>query len=172
MNPRIINSFTALTFIAMHSAMATEIEQRPAPACATAAIRDAKNYTLQQFKGKVIYVDFWASWCVPCVQSFPFMNTLEHEFNSKDFQILAINLDENPDDAHLFLKQHPAQFTVVTDTNQQCAKAFDVKAMPSSYLIDRNGMIRYQHLGFHNSETEEIKSLVKQLLAEKTSTRP
>jgi peroxiredoxin len=77
-----------------------------------------------------------------------------------------VNLDENLGDAKDFLTQHPSKFNVATDTEQQCAKAFALKAMPSSYLIDRNGIIRYQHLGFKTGEAEQVKTLINQLLAE------
>jgi peroxiredoxin len=99
------------------------------------------------------------------------MNNLEQEFKDKGLQILAVNMDENLTDAHDFLAKHPAKFTVLNDKDQQCAKAFEVKAMPSSYLIDRNGVIRYEHLGFRSGDAEELKTLIKQLLAETPGNR-
>lgn len=167
MNQRIITLFSvALALMPMQTLTAAEDNSKVAPVCTLKSVPDVKNYNLQQFKGKVVYVDFWASWCGPCLQSFPFMNNLEHEFKDKGLQILAINMDETASEAQNFLAQHPAKFTVLTDSNQQCAKAFEVKAMPSSYLIDRNGVIRYEHLGFRSGETEQLQTLIKQLLAE------
>lgn len=139
---------------------------RSAPACALTSVPAAKSYNLQQFKGKVVYVDFWASWCSSCIHSLPFMNHLHQDLKDKGLQILAINMDENPDDAQAFLTNHPADFMVLADSNQQCAKDFNVQAMPSSFLIDRNGIIRYEHIGFKASETEQVQTLIKQLLAE------
>lgn len=158
-------SCAMLAILPVKFSLATENNARVAPVCAATTF-DAKNYNLSQFKGKVVYVDFWASWCAPCVQSFPFMNGLHRDFSPKGLQVLAINMDEIAADAQNFLTEHPAQFTVLTDANQQCAKGFQVKAMPSSYLIDRNGVIRHEHLGFHKGETAEIQALIKQLLAE------
>jgi thiol-disulfide isomerase/thioredoxin len=166
MNQPIIALLTATLAFLPIPLIAAEPSGRVAPDCALTSAFDAQNYHLQQFKGKVVYVDFWASWCGPCVQSFPFMNGLDHEFKGKGLQIVAINMDENPADAQQFLGQHPAKFTVLADTNQQCAKAFEVKAMPSSYLIDRNGVVRYEHLGFKAGETEQLQTLIKQLLTE------
>lgn len=168
MNQRIIAFFSAvLALVPMQTLTAAEeVGGKMAPVCALTSVLDAKSYNLQQFKGKVVYVDFWASWCGPCVQSFPFMNNLEHEFKDKGLQIVAINMDETANDAQNFLAKHPAKFSVLTDSNQQCAKAFDVKAMPSSYLIDRNGVIRHEHLGFKAGETEQLQTLIKQLLME------
>lgn len=167
MNQRIIILSTVLlVFLQIQASIAGEAVGRATPKCTLKSVPDAKSYDLQQFKGKVVYVDFWASWCAPCVQSFSFMNTLNHDFKDKGLQILAINMDENASDAQNFLTKYPAKFTVLTDSNQQCAKAFDVKAMPSSYLIDRNGVIRHEHLGFRSGETEKLQTLIKQLLAE------
>lgn len=168
MNPQaIILCYTALAALAipLQNSSATEIN-RAAPDCALTSITDTQRHNLQQLKGKVVYVDFWASWCGPCAQSFPFMNDLDHEFKTKGLHVLAVNLDENPADAQAFLVQHPTKFNVATDAEQQCAKAFSLKAMPSSYLIDRNGVIRHEHMGFRAGEAEQVKTLIKQLLAE------
>ncbi len=136
-----------------------------APNCALVAIGDSQNYALKQFRGKVLYVDFWSSWCSPCAQSFAFLNALDHDFKNQGLQVIGVNLDEVPEDAKAFLAKHPANFTVVADANQQCAKDFDVKAMPSAYLVDRNGIIRYVHLGFRPDEAKEFRALAEQLLA-------
>jgi len=138
-----------------------------APECALTPIGDVQQYNLQQFKGKVLYVDFWASWCGPCAKSFPFLNGLEQQFKDRGLQIVAINLDEKSTDAKDFLAKYPAKFTVAADIDEQCAQDFVVKAMPSSYLIDRKGIIRYTNLGFKTGEAEEVKVLLEQLLAEK-----
>ena len=82
-------------------------------------------------------------------------------------QVIGVNLDQAPEDAKTFLAKYPANFTVAADANEKCAKDFDVKAMPSSYLIDRNGVIRHVHLGFRDGEAEELRVLAEQLLAEK-----
>lgn len=143
--------------------------QRPAPDCAVTSFDGARQYSLREFRGKVLYVDFWASWCGPCAQSFPFMNTMDHDLRGKGLQVIGINLDESPDDAKDFLAKFPAAFTLAADSTQQCARDFGVQAMPSSYLIDRNGVIRYEHLGFRAGEAEQFRQRVEQLLAEKPS---
>jgi len=137
-----------------------------APECTLTTQKDGRSLNLQQFHGKVIYVDFWASWCAPCAKSFLFMNDLNHEFEKKGLQIIAINLDEAGEDAKAFLEQYPADFTIAVDKAEQCAKAFQVKAMPSSYLIDSSGIIRHVHLGFRADETAQLRTLIEQLLAE------
>ena len=139
------------------------------PDCTLTALDGSKPFTLKQFQGKVLYVDFWASWCGPCAKSFPFLNQLnqlETSTKTDGLQIVGINLDENLADAQEFLGKYPAQFTVAADAQQECAKTFDVKAMPSSYLVDRKGQVRHVHLGFKPGEAEELQQLVAKLLAE------
>lgn len=137
------------------------------PKCALTSMDGGQSYKLEQFKGKVLYVDFWASWCGPCAKSFPFLNQLDAEFKDKGLQILGVNLDEEKPAAHEFLNKYPAAFTVVADAGEQCARSFDVKGMPSSYLVDKNGMIHHVHLGFRPAEAEELRGLVEQLLLDK-----
>jgi len=121
---------------------------------------------LKSFTGKVLYIDFWASWCPPCAKSFPFLNELQQQYAQQGLQIIGINLDEEPEDAEKFLVQFPAKFTLASDLTKQCAEGLGVAAMPSSYLIDRKGIIRHIHLGFRAGETEALRKLVKQLLEE------
>jgi len=155
----------ALALIPLHTAVAAEIGSQ-APDCALTSINDAQHHDLQQFRGKVVYVDFWASWCPPCAKSFPFLNKLERDFKADGLQVIGVNLDQTPEDATVFLTEYPADFTVTADADQQCATKFEVKAMPSSYLIDRKGVIRHIHLGFRDGAAEELRLAVEQLLAE------
>lgn len=120
-----------------------------------------------EYTGKVLYVDFWASWCTSCTQSFPFLNQLAHEFGDQGLHIVGVNLDEKVDDALAFLGHHPSKFTIANHGGEQCAKSFDVQAMPTSYLIDKHGVIRHIHQGFREGEMEELKVQIAQLLAEK-----
>jgi thiol-disulfide isomerase/thioredoxin len=138
---------------------------RPAPNCRLTSLGAEQEQELHQYRGKVLYVDFWASWCAPCAQSFPFMNDLAGDLQSDGLRILAVNLDENRDDAQAFLTQRPANFIVLADADGQCAREFGVQAMPSSYLVDRQGVVRHVHRGFRSGEAREFRSLVEQLLA-------
>jgi len=127
------------------------------PACLLKQLNHTGNtLNLAKLEGQALYIDFWASWCGPCIKSFPYMNKVEKEFKKQSFMVIAINLDESIDDATNFLKKMPVDFSTVIDENQQCAKAFDVKAMPSSYLVDRLGIIQHVHLGFRPGEVDEL----------------
>ncbi|MBL1265604.1 TlpA family protein disulfide reductase [Candidatus Methylomicrobium oryzae] len=137
--------------------------------CALSMLDGSGSVALDKFKGKVVYLDFWASWCGPCAKSFPFMNRLHEELGGKDLAIIGVNLDENPEDAQAFLAQYPANFTIAADKGEQCARQFDVKAMPSTYLIGRDGVIRDVHLGFRADEGKALRETVEKLLNENPS---
>ena len=120
--------------------------------------------TLAALKGKVVYVDFWASWCGPCKQSFPFMNELQAKYRAQGFEVLAINLDAKRDEADKFLAEVPAQFTVAFDAKGDSAKRFEIKGMPSSYLIGRDGKVAAAHRGFKKQDRKELESRIAQAL--------
>ena len=141
-----------------------------APACKLTVQGEQAPAGLDKFLGQVLYVDFWASWCGPCRQSFPFMNQLQSALGAKGLSVVAINLDEEATDAQTFLASHAASFKVVGGANQECAAAFHVEAMPSSYLIDRAGKVRYIHHGFRAGDAELLQGLAASLVAEPAAT--
>ncbi len=166
MIPRILTLFGVLLVVVSTSSRAADIN-KPMPACMLAPFDGGQPYDLQKFKGKVVYIDFWASWCGSCAKSFPFLNTMHEAFKDKGLQIVGVNLDEDSKAAGTFLSNSPAQFVVAADISKQCATNFAVEAMPSTFLIDKQGMIRYMHLGFRDGETKDIEEKVAQLLAER-----
>lgn len=137
-----------------------------APNCKLTALENGQPQELSQYKGKVVYVDFWASWCSSCAQSFPFMNQLHKDLHGKGLEVIGINLDENPEDARVFLSKHPASFTQLADSGNQCPQDFGLIGMPTSYLIDRKGIVRHIQQGFRAGESETIRKTVEQLTAE------
>ncbi|MCB5207815.1 TlpA family protein disulfide reductase [Methylovorus mays] len=124
----------------------------------------AGNISLAQYKGKVVYLDFWASWCGPCKQSFPWMNSMQEKYQAQGLQIVAINLDANKDDAASFLAGTPAKFTVAFDAKGVTPRAYGVKGMPTSYLIDRDGKVIMQHMGFNAADREKLELKIQSLL--------
>lgn len=139
----------------------------PAPRCTLAAYGTGPSVDTGQFLGKVVYLDFWASWCVSCIKSFPFMNRLSAEFQSRDVTVVAVNLDQKPADAARFLARVPApRFLLAADPAGHCPRRYEVTAMPTSYLIDRRGNVRYRHVGFDADTAALIQSRISALLAE------
>lgn len=117
-------------------------------------------------KGKVVLVDFWASWCEPCKQSFPVMEELHKRYAERGLVIIAVNVDENRPDMEAFLKKNIATFVVVRDANQKLVEKTGIATMPSSFLMDRDGKVRFVHTGFRGAETkkkyqEELELLLK-----------
>ncbi|PKM11805.1 MAG: redoxin [Gammaproteobacteria bacterium HGW-Gammaproteobacteria-3] len=155
-------AYALATVATAHAATVGE----PMPHCELAPIDAAAVSGLENFRGKVLYVDFWASWCPPCVKSFPFMNQLVRDYKAQGLEVIGINLDEINTDAAQFLDRHPTQFTVLADLAKTCARDFEVKAMPSTYLVDRNGIIRHIHLGFRSGAEAELKENIERLLAD------
>ncbi len=119
---------------------------------------------LQKFQGKVVYVDFWASWCGPCLKSFPFMEKMHTRYSDDGLVIIAINMDQKIQDAHDFLAQHPVTFLIGQDAAGKVAQQYGVIAMPSSFVVDRDGLIKDVHYGFKSGDKEKISSLIEELL--------
>ena len=114
---------------------------------------------------QAVELDFWASWCVPCRHSFPWMNKMHKELSDKGLVIIAVNLDENRQDADAFLKAVPADFKIVYDPEGQLAIKFKVKGMPSSYLFNRKGKLVKSHIGFKNSDAGAARAEIESLLS-------
>lgn len=158
--------FSSLLLFSFMAPVAAEHLDQASASCSLTTLDGRPAMNLQDLKGKVVYMDFWASWCPPCVKSFPFLNQLDSELKEQGLQVVGINLDEKMADAQDFLSKHPAEFSIVADPSKQCAKVFELMAMPTSYLIDRKGNIRHIHQGFRNGETEELRALITQLVLE------
>jgi len=120
---------------------------------------------LSALKGKLVYLDFWASWCGPCRQSFPWMNEMQRKYGAQGLQVVAVNLDAKRADADAFLAQVPARFTLAFDAAGQSARKFAVKGMPSSVLVGRNGEVLFVHQGFREDERGELEAKLAAALA-------
>jgi cytochrome c biogenesis protein CcmG, thiol:disulfide interchange protein DsbE len=161
----IINSVTAcfLVFYSLPS-MALAIGEA-APAFELPG--NSGSVSLSSLKGKLVYVDFWASWCGPCKQSFPWLNDMQSKYGAKGFQIVGINVDAKTADAKTFLTEVPAKFTVAFDDKGVTPKQFSIKGMPSSVLIDANGKVLLQHTGFRDADKAQLEQAIQQALSSK-----
>jgi thiol-disulfide isomerase/thioredoxin len=135
-----------------------------APLLELPQLGSGENISLADLKGKIVYVDFWASWCGPCRQSLPLYEELYQRMPTEHFQILAVNLDEDLKDAEKFLKRHPVSYPVLLDPAGNSAKTWSVLVMPSSYLVDSDGKLAYIYRGFEASHIGDIEDDIKTLL--------
>ena len=106
-------------------------------------------------KGKIIIVDFWASWCESCKESFPVMNELQKKYGDK-VVFIAVNVDDKAADKDSFLKNHPATFTIVRDVGQKLVDKAEIAKMPTSFVLDATGKVRFIHGGFYGADTRKI----------------
>jgi thiol-disulfide isomerase/thioredoxin len=121
----------------------------------------------EELKGRVILLDFWASWCGPCKNSFPVMEELTNKFTGQGLTVIAVSVDEKRENVELFLKSAKVSFTVVRDAQRKLVTAADIRSMPTSFLIDRSGKIRFIHAGFDRDKTtREYVKEIEQLLKE------
>jgi peroxiredoxin len=119
---------------------------------------------LAKFQGKVVYVDFWASWCGPCRQSFPWMNEMQAKYGARGLQVVGVNLDAKTDDARRFLAETPARFTIAFDPAGATPRAYGIKGMPSSVLVGPDGKVLYAHAGFKEADRAELEQVIRKAL--------
>jgi thiol-disulfide isomerase/thioredoxin len=135
-------------------------------ACAQSGNTRADTLDLTAYRGKVVYLDFWASWCTPCRRSFPWLGRLAREYAGRYLIVIAVNVDQDRYLAEKFLNDTPASFPVVYDPHGEIATRFKVVGMPSAVLVDRTGRVRFQHSGFSEKKEDEYETHVQTLLAE------
>jgi cytochrome c biogenesis protein CcmG, thiol:disulfide interchange protein DsbE len=124
------------------------------------------EFRFNDVRGKVVYVDFWASWCGPCRMSLPLLDSLFGKFASRGLVVVGVNQDESDQERDNFMKRFPVRFTLVGDEGHRIAKQFEVKAMPSGYVVDRKGFIRYIHSGFDANTAQQLEKEINVLLQE------
>lgn len=155
-------SINALGFSAAYAA---DVGQT-APQFTLPTLAQDKPTTLDSFKGKVIYLDFWASWCAPCRTSFPLLNKMHEKLKAQGFEVVAVNLDEDKAKAEEFLKEIPVSFTVLREANAgEWSDKYGVESMPTSFIIDKQGVIQNIHKGFTSNDISELEHKVTELLA-------
>ena len=129
-----------------------------------AEIYNIDQLDLKKHQGKVVYLDFWASWCKPCQRSFPWMNGLLKKYPSETFTILTINLDAESEAMYQFLDKVNADFDIYHDPSGQIAEQFKIEGMPTSYLIDASGKVVKKHIGFYTKHIGKYEREIEELL--------
>lgn len=155
-------SLVLLTIVVL-AACSKEPEVELEPAVFSVAT-DEGMFISADYKGKVIYLDFWASWCGPCRESFPWMNKMRAKYQDKGLEIIAVTLDQDKDLARLFAEEFNAEFTIGFDSDGSVADQFGVRGLPSSVIITRDGKLLESHTGFNQTQAVEFEAaLVKAL---------
>lgn len=155
-------SLLVMLFLSSHSLAASV--GSAAPPIQLKSLKTGQMESLAGLKGKVVLVDFWASWCIPCRKSLPMFNDLRAKIGADKFEIFAVNLDENVDDAMAFLAKYPVNYPVVWDQAQSTPEQYQVMGMPSSYLVDQNGVLRAVHKGFKEEDIGKYEQEIRGLL--------
>lgn len=132
------------------------------------AAADLTEGTIPETAGKIVLVDFWASWCAPCKSSFPAYSRLYSEFAPRGLVIVAVSVDESPANYESFVKRLAPPFPVALDKGHRLVRAVQVPTMPTSYLLDGKGRVLYVHPGFHGAATEKaLREEIESLLSAK-----
>jgi len=141
--------------------------------CASDEPADAVNFSVEttegllsidQLRGQVVYIDFWASWCAPCRESFPWMNEMHHRYSDQGLRILAVGIDKTRELSDQFLETLPADFLIGFDHEGNLAQQFKLVGMPSAYILDRDGVLVKTHIGFRQSKTAEYEASIREIL--------
>ena len=135
----------------------------------TATVASQPALDLSHYRGKVVVVDFWASWCKPCRSSIPWLNQMRSRYGSQGLVIIGVNVDAERDDAERFLREVPIDFEVLYDSQGVLAEHFKVQGMPSSFVFDRDGKLVSTHLGFRENRRTEHEAEIQTLLSRSSS---
>lgn len=129
-----------------------------------AAVAAGPSLDLEAHRGQVVYLDFWASWCVPCRRSFPWMNAMRQKYADDGLVVLTVNVDSERDAAEAFLDEHPANFEVLYDPEGKLAQDWQLLGMPNSFLVNRKGEVIARHVGFRSGSEEELEAEIRKAL--------
>jgi len=157
-------AFRFISSLLLVLALSQPVFARPAPDFTLPTA--GADVNLQAYRGKVVYLDFWASWCIPCRNSFPWMNAMHQRHADQGLVVLAVNVDRDAQAVRHFLDKYPANFTVAYDPEGHIAELYHLKGMPTSYLIDRQGHIVMSHVGFRQGDAASLEQQIEQLLSQ------
>jgi peroxiredoxin len=124
------------------------------------------NLRLQEQRGQVVLVNFWATWCGPCRQEIPHLNRLHEKYRSSGFQVLGINIDDDARAATELATRLGVKFPVLLDTDKKASRLYDMSAMPATVVIDRDGRVRYVHRGYRDGFEKTYEQQIRELLKE------
>ncbi len=156
----------ASVLLGSNALAASPAKDKALPEAELVDFHSGNSISLSAYKGKVIYLDFWASWCIPCKKSFPFMNQLKQDFAEDDLKIVAVNMDEFRADAQAFLEKIPADFSIYSQPGNDLATALDLPGLPVAFIIGRDGEIKARHIGFNDRKAKKKRDQINYLVAQ------
>ena len=157
----LISALASLLLVAGASADSAE----PAPDF-TLKSTTGDNLRLSEYRGQVVMLNFWASWCGPCRQEMPLLDELHQRYSKAGFTILGVNVENNPEAAQRALQEIPVTFPILFDNDGTVSKLYDISAMPTTYLLDRDGKVRYLHKGYKPGYEIDYRRQIKELIKE------
>jgi thiol-disulfide isomerase/thioredoxin len=168
MKARIAVSLLVLLTAALPALARKRADREAPPATEPAFDLPARegNVSSKDLAGKLLYVDFWASWCGPCRQEMPLLDHLYQQYSPLGFTMLGVNVEQDPADAQRLLKDTPVTFPILFDTKNEVSKLYDVTAMPSTVIVDRDGKVRFVHKGYQAGYEAEYQTQIRALVAE------
>ena len=159
---------TALLVLGLAAPTATALGPGdPAPDFALKSLDGKSEVSLRSYRGKVVWLDFWASWCAPCLKALPELEKMRQRIPAKHVQLVAVNLDQDLKKARKLLRKSPIGYPSASDPEGKLPEQYGVENMPTSFLIDRKGVIRYVHKGYRSGDIDEIEAELKKAVKAK-----
>lgn len=153
-------------FIALFAGQALAVGLQEEAPDFTLKSLDGGNLRLEEYRGQVVLINFWASWCGPCRQEMPLLDRLHHRYEDTGFAVLGINVEGDPDSAQEIVDKTKVTFPILIDDGQKVSELYSLEAMPSTVVVDRDGVIRYIHLGYKPGDEAKYVEVVKALIRE------
>ena len=162
-----LSGLLLITVIGMLTPLAVSAAEvgKPAPDFTLKSL-SGENLKLSEMTGNVVLINFWASWCGPCREEMPLLNALHSKYEPLGFTVLGVNVEEDVNGAKGFLNNFPVDFPVLLDNTNKVSKQYQVIAMPTTVVVDRDGNMRYLHQGYKSGDEEKYRQMVKELVRE------
>jgi peroxiredoxin len=137
----------------------------PAPQFSLAA-RGGKTINLAQYKGQVVMINFWATWCAPCRKEMPILESIYKKYNKMGFTLIGVNVEPDAKPAEDWLKATPVSFPILFDTKSEVSKMYGVSGMPTTVIVDRKGNVRFVHVAYKPGDENEYQDSIRKLVRE------
>jgi len=156
-------SISIILSVVFSTAVFAENNTKLAPDFSLPGVNNSQ-VNLEDYRGKVVLVDFWASWCTPCIRSFPWMDEMVEKYGEKGFVVIAINMDQESILATKFLQRYPNKLTIAFDPQGVIAEQYEIMGLPNSFILNKKGEIVYKHIGFRLAELDKYEAEILSLL--------